>query len=288
MRRLRIHHETRYEFPGPVTLLPHYLMLRPREGQEIRIESFLLEISPQVRLKSRRDINDNAIIVASFDTPAQTLVITSDVVLQNYSENPLDFVVEDHAVYYPFVYRDEEVGDMTPYFQLGSAGEEVEVKSWLQRFWIPGQSIETYVLLQSICHGIYQSFRYSMREEEGIQSPAQTLSSGQGSCRDFATLFMVAARLLGMAARFVSGYLFAPLSEQGMGTTHAWAEVYLPGAGWKGFDPTIGRLTGPDHIPVAVSARPGAVPPVAGEFIGPSGVTPSLYVNVSISEPVLI
>ncbi len=288
MRRLRIHHETRYEFPGPVTLLPHHLLLRPREGQEVRIESFLLEVSPQARLKSRRDINDNAIIVATFDTPADTLVITSDVVLQNYNDNPLDFLVEDHAVYYPFSYRDDETGDMTPYFQVNCNGDESQLRSWLSRFWIPGQSMETYVLLQSICQGIHQSFQYSIREEEGIQSPGRTLAMGQGSCRDFATLFMMAARMLGLAARFVSGYLFAPVSQQGLGTTHAWAEVYLPGAGWKGFDPTIGRLTGPDHIPVAVSARPGAVPPVAGEFIGPSGMQPALYVAVSITEPSVI
>lgn len=124
---------------------------------------------------------------------------------------------------------------------------------------------------------------YQVREAEGVQSPATTLASGSGSCRDFAALFIEACRYLGLAARFVSGYLHMPDDESGNASTHAWAEVYLPGPGWKGFDPTSGVVTGNQHIPVAVARHPEAVPPVSGSFIGPLGQAPSLKVAVRVA-----
>jgi transglutaminase-like putative cysteine protease len=123
---------------------------------------------------------------------------------------------------------------------------------------------------------------YQVREEPGVQSPTKTLSRGCGSCRDFACLFMEASRRLGLASRFVSGYLHAQPSTVDFGATHAWAEVFLPGAGWKGFDPTIGEIVGTNHIAVAVAMLPESVPPVAGSFVGPPGA--SLNVGVWVTE----
>ena len=125
---------------------------------------------------------------------------------------------------------------------------------------------------------LHQSLSYRVREDPGVQTPAETLALGTGSCRDWAVLFMEAAQRLGLAARFVSGYLNAPPSSANYGATHAWAEVFLPGAGWKGFDPTTGVVVGTDHIAVAVSRLPESVPPVAGSFIGP----PSASLNVGV------
>jgi transglutaminase-like putative cysteine protease len=122
-----------------------------------------------------------------------------------------------------------------------------------------------------------------MREEAGVQSPAQTLSKRSGSCRDYATLLIEACRCLGLASRFVSGYLHAPATEAGNATTHAWVEVYLPGTGWKGFDPTAGEVTGNRHIAVAVARDPGAVPPVSGSFFGSGLATPAMLVNVQVN-----
>ena len=116
----------------------------------------------------------------------------------------------------------------------------------------------------------------------GVQTPTETLLYGTGSCRDSAYLFMEAARRLGFASRFVSGYLHSPPSSANFGATHAWAEVFLPGAGWKGFDPTIGEVVGTNHIAVAVARMPESVPPVAGSFVGPPGA--SLDVGVWVSE----
>jgi transglutaminase-like putative cysteine protease len=141
--------------------------------------------------------------------------------------------------------------------------------------------MQTYVLLDQMCQNIMSYFAYTVREEPGVQSPAQTLSYAQGSCRDFAALFIEGCRNLGLASRFVSGYAHAPHSEQWSTTTHAWAEVYLPGAGWKGFDPTAGEVTGSRHIPVAVARHPETVPPVAGSFVGQAGL-PELIVDVRV------
>jgi len=145
------------------------------------------------------------------------------------------------------------------------------LREWVATLWRPQEQLQTYELLQRITGRINQSFSYRLREAPGVQSPIDTLSMGTGSCRDFANLLMAAARSLGLAARFVSGYLYAPPSPNDFGATHAWAEIYLPGPGWKGFDPTIGKVVGGEHIPVAVARLPESVPPVEGTYRGPGG-----------------
>jgi transglutaminase-like putative cysteine protease len=124
-----------------------------------------------------------------------------------------------------------------------------------------------------------------MREEPGVQRPTETLEKKSGSCRDFATLFIEGCRYFGLAARFVSGYLHCPDTVQGHGSTHAWAEVYLPGAGWIGFDNTSGIVVGQDHIAVAVTRHPADAPPVSGSFSGHISRPPTLQVEVIVSEP---
>jgi transglutaminase-like putative cysteine protease len=143
--------------------------------------------------------------------------------------------------------------------------------------------METFVLLDQMNRRIAGQFFYQMREEPGVQAPACTLARNSGSCRDFAAFFMEACRFLGLASRFVSGYLFTSDFDTNNGSTHAWAEVYLPGAGWKGFDPTSGEVVGNRHIATAVARHPEAVPPVAGSFIGPGGFNPMPNVAVRVS-----
>jgi transglutaminase-like putative cysteine protease len=283
MQRLQINHVTEYQFTAPVTLQPHRLLLRPREGHDIRIESSMLEISPAHTIKWHRDVFDNSMAVVSFQEPAQQLVVSSEVIIQHYGQAPLDFVVEDYAVNYPFVYNAEERVDLLPFQTSVYSTDQRALQDWLGTFGLASGPVETYVLLDRINRNIAKEFSYAMREEQGVQPPAQTLASRGGSCRDYATLFMEACRHLGLASRFVSGYLHAPATEAGNASTHAWAEVYLPGPGWKGFDPTSGEVTGSEHIPVAVARHPESVPPVAGSFIGPSGPAPTLLVNVRVS-----
>jgi transglutaminase-like putative cysteine protease len=269
MRRLQIKHLTTYQYTDTVTLLPHKLLLRPREGHDIRIESAELIISPDYQLQWQRDVYDNAVAWATFLKPNIQLSIDSRVLIQHYDDQPLDFIVAEYAVLYPFQYDVAERIDLEPYLSAIFDQDRPMLSSWLRQFWYPGQVVETYLLLEWINKAIATGFNYQQREEPGVQAPATTLTRKSGSCRDFATLFIDACRSLGLAARFVSGYLYSPMLLQGQGATHAWSEVYLPGVGWKGFDSTSGQVVGNQHIAVAVSRHPESVPPVAGSFIAP-------------------
>jgi transglutaminase-like putative cysteine protease len=279
MQRYRIRHHTTYRYDGEVKLNAHTLRLRPREGHELRIEASWLRISPAATLRWHRDAENNSVAIASFSETASTLAIESEVVIQHYHQAPLDFLVNRDALFFPFHYGEEEQLLLAPYRRQPALDSALE--AWVAGLYAPGEQLETYGLLERISSRIHQTLRYTRREEPGVQTPAHTLSNGSGSCRDFATLFLAAARLLGLAARFVSGYLHDPGSPAACGSTHAWAEVYLPGAGWTGIDPTTGGLAGPDHIAVAVSHRPEGVPPVAGSFVGAARSTLSVGVWVT-------
>ncbi len=282
MQRLRIAHLTEYRYSSPVALGPHQLLLRPREGHDVHIESSRLDISPQPQIKWHRDMFDNSVAVASFLDPSDRLTIASEVVIEHYEEAPLDFLVSDYAVNYPFLYTPEERVDLLPYEQPVYPNDQQALRDWVSGFGFGLGPIETYAMLDRMNRALAGGLTYIIREEPGVQSPDQTLASRRGSCRDYAALFIEACRHLGLASRFVSGYLHAPATEEGNAATHAWAEVYLPGPGWKGFDPTIGEVTGSRHIAVAVARHPETVPPVAGTFVGASEPPPALIVNVQV------
>jgi len=282
MLRINISHVTEYRFPSTVTLLPHRLLLRPRENHNVRIESSVLEISPAHTLQWKRDVLDNSVALVGFTEPADRLRVASSVVIQHYEENPFDFLVDDYAVNHPFDYAEEDRTELAPFQQSVYPSDWDAVQRWLDSLGLR-QPMETFALLDRMNRAIASGFLYQMRELPGVQPPALTLASNSGSCRDFAALFMEACRFLGLASRFVSGYLFAPSTEAGNASTHAWAEVYLPGAGWKGFDPTSGVVAGNKYIAVAVARHPEAVPPVAGSYLGPTGQQPTLNVAVQVS-----
>lgn len=281
MQRLRIKHMTEYLFPTEVTLNQHKLLLRPREGHDVRIETSKLEISPAYNIKWQRDVFDNSLAVVTFLTRTNKLIIASEVVIQHYTQAPFDFLLEDYAVKFPFKYAEYEQDDLFAFQQSIFFEDRQAVNSWLQQLALSG--METFSLLVKLNLAISTQFQYRTREEAGVQSPAQTLAQRSGSCRDYATLFIEACRYLGLASRFVSGYLHAPATEAGNATTHAWAEVYLPGTGWKGFDPTSGVVTGNQHIAVAVARDSESVPPVSGSFVGPGVTTPTMKVNVQVN-----
>lgn len=282
MQKLKVSHLTEYTFANFVTLEPHRLLLRPREGHDIRILSSRLDITPAYKTRWHRDVYDNNVATVTFQEAASYLSILSEVTLEHYEEAPLDFVVADYAVNYPFQYQAREEADLAPYLQPNYPADQAFLHTWLEQTGIGQGPLESYVLLDRLSKWIAQNLNYRMREEPGVQTPGETLNSGSGSCRDYAALYMEICRLLGLACRFVSGYLHAPGTGIGYGSTHAWAEVYLPGPGWKGFDPTIGELTAIQHIPVAVARHPEWIPPVAGSFVG-STQTPTLTVNVQVN-----
>lgn len=283
MQRLSISHLTEYRFAEYVTLGSHRLFIRPREGHDVRIVSSKLTVTPSYQSKWHRDVYDNSVTMLTFNEASNTLSILSEVVIDHYDDAPLDFVVEDYAVNYPFYYNNDEHADLLPYLQPVYPADEAVVKDWIRSLGLDQTSIETYGLLDRINKSISNDFVYVVREVPGVQFPSQTLNERRGSCRDFAALFIETCRHLGLACRFVSGYLHAPATEAGNAATHAWAEVYLPGPGWKGFDSTSGEVTGSQHIAVAVARHPEAVPPVSGSFTGSSWLVPTLTVNVSVN-----
>ena len=283
MNRYWIVHRTTYFYSHPVQLGSHALRLRPREGHDLRIESSTITIHPEAFLRWHRDVEDNCLAIATFATPTDRLLIESSLIVEQYDQQPLNFLVKDYAVHYPFAYDPDDGPVLHAYLSPSSLADEEVLTRWLSTVWRPGQAIESYALLWRLNLAIHSLIAYRRREEPGVQAPGETLSQASGSCRDLAFLFMEAAKRLGFAARFVSGYSRALMASEDGGSTHAWAEVFLPGAGWKGFDPTRGELVGEDHIPVAVGRLPHLVPPVAGTFQG-DGQLRHLEVTVTVDQ----
>jgi transglutaminase-like putative cysteine protease len=284
VRRIQIQHLTRYHYAESVTLLPHTLHLRPREGHDIRVQSSRLEISPSFRTRWKRDVYGNSVAVVDFLQPAEDLLISSDVVVEHYEEEPLEFLLEDAARRFPFQYDPSEQIDLTPYQSVIFPQDQAALNGWVADVCDPGAGSDTIAMLTTVNRKIANALQYHAREEPGVQSPAQTLSTGRGSCRDFATLFIEICRYWGLASRFISGYVLNEAVADGHTATHAWAEVYLPGSGWRGFDPTTGLLVSGDHIAAAVHRHPEAIPPVAGSFIGSANARPELSVEVRVSR----
>lgn len=285
MKRFEIRHTTRYTFDSPVLLGAHVLFLRPREGHDLRIATSTIDIAPAATLTWQRDLYDNVLGSATFaDQRVTELVIASGVEVELYELMPLDFIVAAHALHFPFRYRREEAIALSPFLEPVHDNDAC-ISMWLARYRQVPPSTETFWVIDDVNRRIHAEIAYEVRHEEGVLAPAETLRRGRGSCRDMATLMLDACRRLGIATRFVSGYVHGPATEDGGASSHAWVEVYLPGAGWKGFDPTNVAIVGPDHIPVAVHRHPEAIPPVAGTFTGPQGLLPTLTVDVRINAP---
>jgi transglutaminase-like putative cysteine protease len=282
--KLRIQHRTTYRYSEKVLFGPHRIMLRPREGHDIQIEQSVLEIAPAHRIHWIRDSYGNSIAVVNFTEPASKLMIYSAFLLTHFGANPFDFCIEQEATQYPFAYDLETSLELSALVEVVYPSDAPRVWQWLGQFWRAGQSIDTLTLLQQMNGAISRTFCYQARDAHGVQSPAITLQKNSGSCRDFATLFIEACRCLGLAARFVSGYMLGGAATGVGASTHAWAEVYLPGGGWKGFDPTLGLLTTTQHVPVAVSRHSEHAMPVTGSFVGPGSAFLGIEVDVRVEE----
>ena len=286
MTPLVINHTTHYVYSSPVTLGQHRLLLRPRVGHDIRILSSQLDISPlPAKLTWARDGDSNSVAVVDFaPQPTTKLTIQSSIHVEHYDDQPLDFMVDERAVDFPFLLVPSERIELWPYL-IPCYRDQTAVAEWVSSFWHSGQRIETYVLIDQMNRAIANTFTYQAREEPGVQRPSETLASRSGSCRDFATLLMEACRFLGLPARFVSGYASTEDIPAALGSTHAWTEIFLPGAGWKGFDSTGGIVTGTKHIAVAVGRDPESLPPISGAFSShESNVSSKLKVDVSVTS----
>ncbi len=283
---IRIQHRTTYRYACPVKLGIHRVMVRPREGHDLHIESSILTIRPAPAVHWMRDVNGNSIALVDFDERerADELMIYSELVLQHFDADPLDFRVEPYAVHYPFVYDPWTLPELTAFTHILFPRDSRRLRDWLAKFWEPGKLAETVTLLKKLNRHIFETFKYCRRDEYGVQRPVETFDKNSGCCRDFATLFIEACRCWGLAARFVSGYMLCEATEAGNASTHAWAEVYLPGAGWRGFDPTIGEMTSSQHVTVAVSRHPENATPISGSFFGPTTAFLGIEVDVKLEQ----
>lgn len=283
---LKILHKTVYRFRQPVSLGAHRLMLRPRESRDLRLMSHTLAITPIPALTWAHDVFGNAVAMATFTTMTDMLMIdsVSDILL-NAAPWPI-FDIAASAISYPFRYSDDEWTDLGALAIEQFPDQAGGLRGWARGF-IRSNPTDTLALLKDLSLGVTGRIGYQSREVEGTQSPTQTLDRGWGSCRDFAVLFIEATRSLGFGARVVSGYLYNPNQDRvasiGAGSTHAWAEVYVPGAGWITFDPTNRSVGGFNLIPVAVAREIRQAMPVSGSFIGLTDAFIGMEVEVSVT-----
>src|SRR5882757_8215441 len=284
---LKIHHKTTYRFNRLVNLWPHRLMLRPRESRDLHLISSQVTTTPNAVITWAQDVFGNAVATATFATMSSNLTIVSVAELQLHAVAWPVFDIAATALRYPFRYSDDEWTDLGALAIPQVADPKRGLQSWAQKF-VRGNPTDTLSLLKDLSAGVSEETRYQSRDDEGTQSPTETLDRGWGSCRDFAVLFAEAARSLGFGARIVSGYLYNPdqqsVGSNDTGSTHAWAEIFVPGAGWITFDPTNRSVGGFNLIPVAVVRDIRQAIPVSGSFIGATGAFAGMSVEVLVTS----
>lgn len=283
---LEVQHVTTYRYRRPVAIGTHRLMLRPRDSHDLRLVSAQLTCSPAAELTWSHDVFGNSLAHATFAEPTDRLSIISRIVVEQYAPDWPVFAIDVFAHHYPFVYSPDERADLGALLMPQYADPEGRLTIWAQAF-ILGERTDTLSLLRDLSTGVSVSVSYQSREDERTQGPLETLGRGWGTCRDYAVLFAEAARVLGFGARIVSGYLYNPdttlVGAQGAGSTHAWVEIYLPGAGWIAFDPTNRALGSAHLIRIAVARNIEQASPISGSFVGVQDDFLGLDVLVSVT-----
>jgi transglutaminase-like putative cysteine protease len=290
MSLLTVRHLTVYRYSEPVEPGEHRMMFRPRASHDLRLLGSSLEITPRpARLRWIHDAFDNSVAVATFDVATEELRFDSSVTLELFEDPLPEYPLEEYARTYPFCYSEEELPNLARGLVNQYPGDSLI--RWVSQFLDPSGVTGTMDLLRSMTLAVRQDFRYTRRMEKGVQSPRETLESRAGSCRDFAVLMIEATRSLGLAARFVSGYIFVPGTDygetHGAGSTHAWMQAYLPGAGWVDFDPTNSIVGNRNLIRVAVAWDQRQVVPLWGTYAGSADSFLGMDVTVSVRESAL-
>jgi transglutaminase-like putative cysteine protease len=285
MTVLNIRHRTTYRYREPVRLGPHRLMLRPRESRDVRLLSSTLEMTPTASVSWTNDVFGNAVATAGFAGLADGLTIESRAAVELGASAWPVFDIAASAIHYPFFYSSEERADLGALAVPQTFDASGRLADWARAF-VRGTRTDTLALLKDMVAGAATGIGYQSREEEGTQTPLQTIDRGWGSCRDFAVLFAEAARSLGFGARIISGYLYNPdraPALEGAGSTHAWTEIFLPGAGWITFDPTNRAVGGYNLIPLAVGRVIAQVMPMTGTFLGMTDAYLGMSVDVEVT-----
>jgi transglutaminase-like putative cysteine protease len=287
MPLLTIHHKTEYRYTRPVAFGEHRIMLRPRDGHDLRVLSGNLEIVPEpMSLRWIHDVFGNSVAIATFDERARVLTISSTATVEHNPAEEFALTPDDPAYFYPFVYDDEEFPDLVQFITPQYGDPDGEMSGWARNFLDAEGPTPTFNILSGMTHGIRQAFTYRKRHEHGTQHPLDTLQTKSGTCRDYALFMIEALRRLGIAARFVSGYLFIPGDRAhgyvGGGSTHAWVQVYLPSAGWIEFDPTNGIVGTRDLVRVAVARDPRQAIPLHGTYLGSADAFVRMDVSINV------
>jgi transglutaminase-like putative cysteine protease len=287
MPLLTIHHKTEYRYDRPVAFGEHRIMLRPRDGHDLRVLKGTLEIEPKpASLRWIHDVFGNSVAIATFDGRAQTLTFNNMVTVEHNPAEEFALTADDPAYFYPFLYDDEELADLVQFIKPHYGDPDGELSAWARGFLDEQGMTPTFNILSGMTHGIRKAFTYRKRHEHGTQHPLDTLQTKSGTCRDYALFMIEALRRLGIAARFVSGYLFIPGDRAhgyvGGGSTHAWVQVYLPSAGWIEFDPTNGIVGTKDLVRVAVARDPRQAIPLHGTYMGPADAFVGMDVSINV------
>jgi len=281
-----VHHTTTYRYKNPIRPGLHQLMFRPRDSFDQRLLDCHLKISPEpAETRWIHDVFGNCVTLVDFATETRSLKFESIIRLDHTPENAPDFRIEDYARLHPFSYAEGEYPDLAVYIRRHHPND-VRVGEWLGKFVTPASSRPTGQLLMTLNEAIAESFSYKRRSSHGTQTPDKTIETQQGTCRDFALLMMEAARSLGFAARFVTGYVYVPDRDGsvrlGGGATHAWCQIYLPGSGWVEFDPTNGIVGNRDLIRVGVARTPSQAVPLSGSYWGDADDELGMKVTVNV------
>jgi transglutaminase-like putative cysteine protease len=289
MARITIRHTTEYTYRNPVGLLRHRLMVRPDDSHDLKLHGALLKVEPEpAAVRWKHDAFDNSICFLEWPEGLATdrLSIVSTLDLTHHPDGPPlpKYTLDAAAQRFPFSYPQSELPDLVHLKAPHMPDPDGMVATWARRIAARAGSPNTLDVLEAMTRAIRRDFRYGARHEEGTQSAAQTIALGTGTCRDFAVLMMEALRSFGLAARFVTGYLYDDTSgtTRGGGSTHAWCSVYLPGAGWVEYDPTNGLLAGANLIRVGVTREAAQAIPISGGFVGKADDPIAMHVDVSV------
>jgi transglutaminase-like putative cysteine protease len=284
MQSVKIQHTTIYHYQQPVTFGPHRLLLRPPEARDLRLVSYDIQIRPMGSISWAQDVSGNMIARVDIPVEADNLTFYSTAEVEVGAARWPIFDIAVSAASYPFRYTENEWTDLGALAAQQHRDPSGRVAAWARTF-VLSRPPDTLSLLRDLNSGIHGLIKYQSREDEGTQAPAETLRSGRGACRDMALLFVEAVRTLGFGARIVSGYTSDPGMQGNQAaseSTHAWAEVFAPGAGWIAFDPTNARVGGAGLIPVAVGRGVGQVMPISGNYFGPADAFLRMTIGVSV------
>jgi transglutaminase-like putative cysteine protease len=284
-----VHHSTTYRFRRAVRLGQHQMLFRPRDSFDQRLLDCHLVVRPNpIEVRWIHDVFGNCVTLIEFAASTDSLDFETIIRLDHTPENAPDFRIEYYAVQHPFAYDRSELPDLEPYIRRHYPND-ASVDAWLSKFIGSGRR-PTGQLLMTLNKAIAEGFSYQRRTTQGTQLPDETLNLRRGTCRDFALLMMEAARSLGFAARFITGYIYLPDRDgpvrMGGGSTHAWSSIYVPGSGWVEFDPTNGIVGNRDLIRVGVARTPSQAVPLAGTYWGETIDQIDMEVSVNVkSEP---